>query len=114
EGGALGPILRLPVGPLEALLFTSNTSFVYLARTVDDASAARVARLNLAGIYSLKEPKRFYPAGQLGLPLLGTVGTDGGGLGGLEYQYNSALARRGGNAITPVAPYGPPDRRGGR
>jgi cell division protein FtsI (penicillin-binding protein 3) len=106
EAAALGPILRVPVGTLEALLFTSNTSFVYLARTVDDATAARVARLNLAGIYSLKEPKRFYPAAQLALPLLGTVGTDGGGLGGLEYKFNSALAGRAGKSITQIDPYG--------
>jgi cell division protein FtsI (penicillin-binding protein 3) len=105
EAAALGPILRLPVRSLRNLL-SKNSGFVYLARTVDDATAAKVAKLDLAGIYSLKEPKRFYPAGQLALPLLGTVGTDGGGLGGLEYKYNSALAGRAGKSITQIDPDG--------
>ena len=80
-------------------LLTKNSGFVYLARTVDDATAAKLAKLDLAGIYSLKEPKTFYPAGQLAQPLLGSVGTDGGGLGGLEYKYNSALAGRAGDGL---------------
>jgi cell division protein FtsI (penicillin-binding protein 3) len=105
EAAALGPILAQPAGTLEALL-TKNSGFVYLARTVNDTTAAKVAKLNLAGIYSLKEPKRFYPAGQLALPLLGTVGTDGGGLGGLEYKYNTALAGQPGKSITQIDPYG--------
>jgi cell division protein FtsI (penicillin-binding protein 3) len=105
EASALSPILSMPPRTLETLL-TRNSGFVYLARTVNDATAAKVAKLNLAGIYSLKEPKRFYPAGQLALPFLGAVGTDGGGLGGLEYKYNSALAGRAGKSVTQIDPQG--------
>jgi cell division protein FtsI (penicillin-binding protein 3) len=105
EAAALAPILSMPAGTLQTLL-TKNSGFVYLARTVNDATAAKVAKLNLAGIYSLKEPKRFYPAGQLAVPLLGAVGTDGGGLGGLEYKYNAALAGRAGKSITQIDPQG--------
>jgi cell division protein FtsI (penicillin-binding protein 3) len=105
EASALAPILSKPAGTLQTLL-TKNSGFVYLARTVDDATAAKVAKLNLAGIYTLKEPKRFYPAGQLALPLLGAVGTDGGGLGGLEYKYNSAVGGRAGKSITQIDPQG--------
>jgi cell division protein FtsI (penicillin-binding protein 3) len=105
EAAALAPILSRPTGTLQRQLST-NGSFVYLARTVPDVTAAKVAKLNLAGIYSLKEPKRFYPGGQLALPLLGQVGTDGGGLGGLEYKYNTALAGRPGKSITQIDPDG--------
>ena len=35
-------------------------------------------------IYSLQEPKRFYPAGQLACRCSGWSGTDGTGLAGLE------------------------------
>jgi cell division protein FtsI (penicillin-binding protein 3) len=105
EAVALGPVLSLPVATVHSLL-TEHSGFVYLARTVDDATAARVAKLDLAGIYSLKEPKRFYPAGQLAQSLLGTVGTDGGGLGGLEYRYNSMLAGQAGKSIEQIDPYG--------
>ena len=48
---ALGPILGLSAGSVQNLL-TRNSGFVYLARTVNDATAAKVAKLNLAGIYS--------------------------------------------------------------
>jgi cell division protein FtsI (penicillin-binding protein 3) len=105
EAAALGPVLSIAPSALRGLL-TKNSGFVYLAHTVDDATAAKVAKLNLAGIYSLKEPKRFYPAGQLAQPLLGTVGTDGGGLGGLEYKYNTSLAGSPGKSVTQTDPYG--------
>ncbi len=101
----LAPILSMPAGTVQKLL-TENRGFVYLARTVSDATAAKVTALDLAGIYSLKEPKRFYPAGQLALPLLGMVGTDNKGLGGLEYQYNSILAGQPGESITQIDPNG--------
>lgn len=105
EAASLAPILSMPAATLQDLL-TKASGFVYLARTVDDATAARVAKLNLAGIYSLKEPKRFYPADQLAQPLLGVVGTDGAGLGGLEYKYNQALAGQAGKSVTQIDPYG--------
>jgi cell division protein FtsI (penicillin-binding protein 3) len=105
EAAALAPILSMSAATLQNLL-TKNSGFVYLARTVDDATAAKVAKLDLAGIYSLKEPKTFYPAGQLAQPLLGSVGTDGGGLGGLEYKYNAVLAGRAGESVTQIDPYG--------
>jgi cell division protein FtsI (penicillin-binding protein 3) len=107
ESDALAPILRIKAAVLRGLM-TRNSGFEYLARTVNDATAAKVAKLNLAGIYSLKEPKRFYPAGQLALPILGMVGTDGTGLGGLEYKYNSILAGRAGKSVDQIDPSGHP------
>ncbi len=105
EAALLAPILSIPAATLQNLL-TENRGFVYLAHTVPDATATKVATLDLAGIYSLKEPKRFYPAGQLALPLLGMVGTDNNGLGGLEYQYNSILAGQAGESVTQIDPNG--------
>jgi cell division protein FtsI (penicillin-binding protein 3) len=105
EAAALAPVLAMPAATLQDLL-TEDSGFVYLAHTVSDATAAKVAKLNLAGIYSLEEPKRFYPAGQLALPLLGSVGTDGNGLGGLEYQYNALLAGRPGKSVEEIDPEG--------
>jgi cell division protein FtsI (penicillin-binding protein 3) len=105
EAAALAPILSIPAPTLDDML-TEDSGFVYLAHTVADATAARVAKLDLAGIYSLQEPKRFYPAGQLAQPLLGAVGTDGSGLGGLEYQYNSLLAGQAGKSVEQIDPDG--------
>jgi cell division protein FtsI (penicillin-binding protein 3) len=105
EAVQLAPILGLAPTTLASDL-SQNSRFVYLRRTVDDATAAKVSALHLAGIYSLQEPKRFYPADQLGAPLLGSVGTDGGGLADLEYKYNSILAGRSGKLIEEIDPQG--------
>ncbi len=105
EASALAPVLGVSEATLESDL-TEGTSFVYLARTVPDATAKQVAALNLAGIYSLQEPKLFYPAGQLAQPLLGSVGTDGNGLGALEYKYNSILSGQSGKLIEQIDPQG--------
>ncbi|HET9690570.1 MAG TPA: penicillin-binding protein 2 [Acidimicrobiales bacterium] len=105
EAAALAGALGQPADKLLAAL-TENAGFVYLARTVPDATAAAVKKLDLPGIYSLQEPKRYYPAGPLASPLLGTVGTDGSGLGGLESMYNSVLEGRPGQLIEQTDPQG--------
>jgi cell division protein FtsI (penicillin-binding protein 3) len=105
EATELAPILGVSVPTLTGDL-SGTGRFVYLRRTVDDAIAAKVSALHLAGIYSLQEPKRFYPADQLAEPLLGSVGTDGGGLADLEYKYNSTLAGRSGKLIEEIDPQG--------
>jgi cell division protein FtsI (penicillin-binding protein 3) len=105
DAEALAPILGLPVATLEAELSEDN-GFVYLARTVPNAEAAKVTKLDLPGIATLQEPKRVYPAGQLASPLLGTVGTDDTGLGGLEYEYNSTLTGSSGKLVEETDPEG--------
>ena len=105
EADALAGPLGMPADKLLGLL-TEHAGFVYLARTVPDAEAAAVTHLKLPGVYTLQEPKRFYPAGQLAVPLLGAVGTDGGGLGGLESMYNSVLEGRPGQLIEQTDPAG--------
>ena len=105
EAAALAPVLGLPAAALQSSL-TEGSGFVYLAHTVDNATTAKVAKLDLPGISSLQEPKRFYPAGQLAQPLLGAVGTDGDGLAGLEYQYNSLLAGKAGKSVEEIDPQG--------
>lgn len=105
EAVALAAALGEPEAKVLAEL-TESAGFVYLARTVDDATAARVAKANLAGVYSLEEPKRFYPSGQLAQPIIGVVGTDGTGLGGLESKYNSTLEGRPGKLIEQTDPLG--------
>lgn len=105
EASALAPVLGVASTTLQSEMSQSAT-FVYLARTVDDATAKKVTELNLAGVYTLAEPKRFYPAGQLALPLLGMVGTDGSGLSGLEYKYNQLLSGQPGREVEQTDPHG--------
>lgn len=105
DARALSPVLGVPESTLRSEL-SENNGFVYLARTVPDAEAARVKKLDLPGIATVAEPKRIYPAGQLASPLIGTVGTDDTGLGGLEYQYNSLLTGHSGKLVEETDPEG--------
>jgi cell division protein FtsI (penicillin-binding protein 3) len=105
EASKLAPLLSLAEPKLQQEM-TGQSTFVYLARTIPDAEAKAVAALDLAGVYSLTEPKRFYPAGQLASPLLGAVGTDGSGLSGLEYEYNSLLTGQDGREVAQIDPQG--------
>jgi cell division protein FtsI (penicillin-binding protein 3) len=76
-----------------------NRKFVWVARKLDAEQAQKISALKLAGIYSLKEPKRFYPNGQLASHVLGFVGLDETGLGGVEQVYNERIQGEGGRVF---------------
>jgi cell division protein FtsI (penicillin-binding protein 3) len=74
---------------LESL--TADSGFSYVARKVDLPSAARVARLELAGIGELPDSRRTYAQGDLAAQAVGVVGDEGQGLTGLEAGEDSVL-----------------------
>ena len=65
--------------------------FVFIARRIDAETSTRIRQLNLRGIAFRKEPKRFYPKRDLAAQVLGYVGMDGDGLGGLERGFDDDL-----------------------
>ncbi|HZU74630.1 MAG TPA: penicillin-binding protein 2, partial [Acidimicrobiales bacterium] len=95
EARQLAPALGMDEATLQKDL-SADSGFVYLAHTVDNSVAAKVKALNLAGIGFLTEPKRFEPNGDLLSSVVGTVGYDGHGQSGLEYQYDSSLSGKAG------------------
>ena len=66
-------------------------NFCWLARRISPDQAANVESANIDGIFLIKEPKRFYPNGELAAHLLGFVGADASGLEGLEKKYDDVL-----------------------
>jgi cell division protein FtsI (penicillin-binding protein 3) len=102
---ALAPVLGVATATLRSQL-TEPSGFVYLARRVPDAVAARVTALHLTGINLVPEPQRVVPDGQLAAPVVGTVAWDGSGSSGLEYQYESLLAGKAGSKSLLQAPDG--------
>jgi cell division protein FtsI (penicillin-binding protein 3) len=102
---ALSPVLGVPTDQLRAEL-TENSGFVYLAHRVPDAVAAKVASLNLTGINLIPESQRVEPDGLLAEPVVGSVGYDGNGSSGVEYQDQSLLAGRAGTRNLMQAPDG--------
>ena len=53
--------------------------------------ADKIDKLNLKGVYLVKESKRYYPNEEMLAHVLGYVGIDNQGLSGIELQYDSYL-----------------------
>jgi cell division protein FtsI (penicillin-binding protein 3) len=66
-------------------------NFAWVARRVRPEVAARIRALNMKGIYFQKEFQRFYPDNDIAAQVLGYVGVDDNGLGGLEERFDSEL-----------------------
>ena len=66
--------------------------FVWIARRLDADKADKVVALKLPGVQTQLEPKRYYPNGSLAAHVLGYVGLDGKGLGGVEQYYNAKIS----------------------
>jgi len=86
----LAPVLEMEETLLADRL-ASDRSFVWLKRKLDADQAERVAGLNLTGIYSQREYKRFYPKRELAAHVLGFVGIDENGLAGVEYSLDKVI-----------------------
>ena len=80
--------------------FNASRNFAWVARRVDAETATRVRELNLKGVYLQKEFKRFYPNNDLGAQMLGYVGMDDAGLGGLEREFDDDLHGTPGHMLT--------------
>lgn len=95
--------------------------FAWLARQVDDELYERVMALGIPGIYSVEEHRRRYPNEALLASVLGMVGIDGQGLGGIEHSLDKFVrgrpgvvtllrdARRGSYLVNAEATNGPVD-----
>ncbi|MGW8179785.1 MAG: penicillin-binding protein, partial [bacterium] len=70
----------------------SKRGFVYLKRKVPPSQSKKVKSLRLKGIGTRQESKRVYPNRELACHVLGLVGIDDEGLGGLEYRFDEQLS----------------------
>ena len=98
----LAPLLKLPVADLRERL-QRHTRFVYLARGLDPQLAHRIIELRLAGLATLPETRRVYPNAGLGAAVVGFVGREGGGLGGVEFRYDKELSGTPGRMLVEEA-----------
>jgi cell division protein FtsI (penicillin-binding protein 3) len=74
-------------------------AFVYVRRQATPDQARRVAALDLEGVGFMKESRRFYPNKELGAHVLGYVGLDNSGLGGIEATYDNIIKGRAGTVL---------------
>jgi cell division protein FtsI (penicillin-binding protein 3) len=90
--GILASILHTDRAVIQKKL-SGAKNFCWIARRIAPEDAARVQDLGIEGIFLVKEPKRYYPNGELAGHLIGFVGLDATGLEGLELKYDKYLRR---------------------
>jgi cell division protein FtsI/penicillin-binding protein 2 len=72
-------------------LVTRDSGFVYLARRLPASKSREIKKLDIAGLAFAPANRRMYPREWLASQVLGTVGTDGKGLSGLEFSQDQVL-----------------------
>jgi cell division protein FtsI/penicillin-binding protein 2 len=95
---ALARHLAVPEATLLARL-QQKKGFVWIARKIDRAAATALKKAKLPGIHLVGETKRSYPKGSLAAALLGYVGLDDKGLGGLEHSYDEIIRGKPGEIV---------------
>ena len=73
--------------------------FTYLQRKVSPDEEQRLRDLKLKGVAFLKESRRYYPNKELAAHVLGYVGLDNAGLGGLESAYDAQVRGKEGKLL---------------
>lgn len=93
---ALAKALGKPEAEIAAKLAKVNSRYQLLARDVDPLAADALLKQELPAVTAKKQYRRIYPAGDLAGSLIGFVGDDGTGLGGIEQVKNAVLAGQDG------------------
>ena len=70
----------------------SNKEFMYLRRHLPPQAAEQVMALDIPGIYSQREFRRYYPAGEVTSQLVGFTDIDDRGQEGMELAYDAWLS----------------------
>jgi cell division protein FtsI (penicillin-binding protein 3) len=80
----------------------ASRDYAWIARGLDAPVVTQVMALHLKGVHIQKEFKRYYPHDGTAAQVLGYVGTDANGLGGLEQQFEEDLHGTPGHMLTAV------------
>ncbi|MGE5625176.1 MAG: peptidoglycan D,D-transpeptidase FtsI family protein [Bacillota bacterium] len=80
-----------PAELVKLLKASGDKEFVYLARGLDPYASQQVMALGIPGVYTQREYRRYYPAGEVAAQVLGFTNVDDHGLEGLELGYDSWL-----------------------
>jgi cell division protein FtsI (penicillin-binding protein 3) len=99
--GALADCSKSERQALAATL-AKDGQFAYVRRKASPDQARRMAALNLQGVGFRKEDRRFYPHKELAAHLLGYVGTDNIGLGGIEATYDRLIRGESGKLLVQI------------
>jgi cell division protein FtsI (penicillin-binding protein 3) len=75
----------------------ADKHFVYLVRRLNPDDAEAIMKLNIPGVWSRREFRRFYPAGEITAHIIGKTDVDDEGQEGLELAFNGYLAGKPGS-----------------
>ena len=93
----LARALELSEAELEARLSRySGKEFMYLRRHLPPQAAEAVLALEIPGVYSQREYRRYYPAGEVAAHLVGFTDIDDRGQEGMELAYDAWLSGESG------------------
>ena len=93
----LAPILGKSEVELSATL-TGSRRFIYVAKGVTPLNWRKIQALGIPGVFSEPTSTRSYPSSSAAASLVGWVGADGSGGGGLELLLNKALEGKPGES----------------
>ena len=88
---ALAALLEMPEAELRKKL-DSDRNFVYLKRQVEQETVDKITKLEIAGIETRKEYKRFYPQGDVTAHVVGFTNVEDAGQDGMELGMQKTLA----------------------
>lgn len=88
----LASLLNTPVSEIQARLKeNADHEFVYLVRGIPPEIADQIKTLNITGIFSQREYRRYYPEGEVTAHIIGFTNIDDSGQEGLELAFNNWL-----------------------
>jgi cell division protein FtsI (penicillin-binding protein 3) len=98
---AAGPIARCLGIPRRRVLarLSGEKDFVWLERKASSGVVSCVDALNVAGVHSVPESRRFYPKRRLASQVVGYVGMDNVGMGGVEYTLEPRIKGEPGSRV---------------
>ncbi len=88
---ALSKLLQISIADLNVKLNQKTKTFIYLKRAVAPEIAQNIKNLDIDGIYSIQEYKRFYPNANITAHVVGFTNIDDNGSEGIEYVNNNKL-----------------------
>ena len=99
EARTLSKVLGVSASAIRKKLMSSK-GFVWIKRQLTPDVGDKATSLDLPGIHSTKEHRRYYPNGQVASQVLGFTGIDPKGLEGVELKYDAQLLGHGGYLLS--------------
>ncbi len=88
---AVAPLLKMSSAQILSKIDNPKRKFTWLKRRVDPAVGEKLKSMKLAGLHFTEEGTRLYPDRELAAQVIGVVGSEGGGLEGIERAYDHLL-----------------------